>query len=114
MLIVTSVSTGVDCSTFGSFDLETGLARSAEAVPHIGPGYTGGFDLEQAKAIFVPFQRIGTMKELTGSGIGLATVAIAARLTSSKGHFALMRKAAGKDMPKGPRACREWNPKLWI
>ena len=33
-----------------------------------------GFDMSQAQEIFVPFFRIGAIKEMTGSGIGLATV----------------------------------------
>ena len=42
-------STGSDGNSYGGFDLETGLARSsAEAVPHIGVGYTSGPDIEQA------------------------------------------------------------------
>ena len=41
-------STNSDGNSWGSFDLETGLARSSEAVPHIGAGYTSGWDMEQA------------------------------------------------------------------
>ena len=41
-------STNTDGNTYGSFDLETGLARSGAEVPHMGGGYTDGPDLEQA------------------------------------------------------------------